>query len=371
MFYVRPRINPSPSTPAAVVTPSEEKKAAAAPSVTVSAMGDMLAHDSVVNQAKTADGYDFTPYFTQISPLVEKSDVVFCNPETPSAGQAYGISGYPTFNAPTEFARDLSKSGCNLINTASNHMTDKGQAALVATLDEWQRHTPLAIAGANRSAEEQRTVRYFEKNGVKIAFLAFADFSNGAIPHDYSLNLYRNTDLVIQLMTEARQQADAVIVSMHWGTEDSHQVNNNQRTAAKMMADLGADVIIGTGPHVLQPVEWVDGVDGRRTLVWYSIGNMLSSQLHVDQLTGGVATFRMTKENDRIAISDIGFSGTFMSYEWSAAERQAQRLEARHNLTLQPLKNAQTTTQLFGVTVDERTAKIREWLGSSVEIAEL
>ena len=333
-----------------------------------SAMGDMLAHDSVVNQAKTAEGYDFVPYFTTITPVIDNSDVVFCNPETPSAGADYGISGYPTFNAPTEFARDLSKIGCNIINLATNHIADKGQQAINTTLDVWESEKLLAVAGANRSTEEQQTVRYFDKNGIKVAFLAFADFSNGPVPYNFSLNNYHDQELVRQLMREARAQADAVIVSMHWGTEDSHEVNADQRTAAKLLADLGADVVIGTGPHVLQPVEWVDGVDGHRTLVWFSIGNMLSSQLQLDELTGGIAKFKLAKIDDKLEISDIAFVPTFMSYEWSASDKLAGLLHTRRNLKLQLLKEAQDETKLFGVTVDERLEKIRQWLGPGVNL---
>ena len=133
-------------------------------SVRFSAMGDMLAHDTVNKEAKTASGYDYAKFFTQIKPIYEKSDIVFCNPETSSAGEKFGISGYPVFNAPTEFERDLSSVGCNLINLATNHIGDKGQEAINATLDEWAKHAPLAIAGANRSSGEQNQVRYFEKN---------------------------------------------------------------------------------------------------------------------------------------------------------------------------------------------------------------
>ena len=334
----------------------------------MSAMGDMLAHDSVVNQARTADGYDFTPYFMSITPLLKDSDVVFCNPETPSAGAAYGISGYPTFNAPTEFARDLRIVGCNVINLASNHIVDKGQGAIDATIAAWEAQAPLAITGANRSMEEQHTVQYFDKNGITTAFLAFADFSNGPVPHSYSLNSYHNEALVRQLVTEARKQADVVIVSMHWGTEDAHQVNADQRAAATLLADLGVDVIIGTGPHVLQPVERVEGANGHKTLVWYSIGNMLSSQLQLDELTGGVASFRLTKKDDGVVVSDISFTGTFMSYEWSAADRAAENLLARRNLKLQPLVGAEAETHAFGVSVTERMARIRAWLGDSVQL---
>lgn len=336
--------------------------------LTFAAMGDMLAHDTIVANAKTAGGYDFKQYFASIKPLYDGSDVVFCNPETPSAGAAFGISGYPAFNAPTEFARDLSVSGCNLINLATNHMADKGQAALTATLDEWEKLSPLAIAGANRSLEEQQKVRYFEKNGIKVAFVAFADFSNARLPAPYSVNLYHDKDLVTRLLGEARQNADVVVVSAHWGTEDSHVVNGAQAATAQSFADLGADVIIGTGPHVIQKVDWLDRADGGRTLVWYSIGNMLSSQLGADQLTGGVAKFKIVKTEGGIDISDLSFASTFMSYEWSASEKAAMNLAARRNVKLQPLAEAGAETEQFRVSVEERKAKVREWLSGSAEV---
>ncbi len=358
----QPVSSPEPVQRKEQVTPPAEL------SLQFAAMGDMLPHDSVVAQAKTADGYDFSGYFTAIKSLYTGSDAVFCNAESPSAGAAFGISGYPAFNAPTEFARDVAGAGCNVINLANNHMADKGQAALNATVDEWQKLKPLAVAGANRSAEEQNQVRYFEKNGLKVAFVAFADFSNVALPQPYSVNLYHDRGLVERLVREARLQADVVLASMHWGTEDTHVVNADQRAAARLLADLGVDVIVGTGPHVLQPVEWLERPDGGKTLVWYSIGNMLSSQLQSNQLTGGVALFKATKKDTGVIISDVQFKPTFMSYQWSAADKAAQRLLARHDLKLQPLAQAEAETHLFGTTVAEQTARVREWLGPGVEV---
>lgn len=350
----------------------ETKKAQVAeptlPKISFAAMGDMLAHDSVVNQAKTNEGYDFKPYFTNIRPLYESSDVVFCNPETPSAGPSFGISGYPTFNAPVEFSRDLVASGCNLINLASNHMADKGQSALNETIDQYDALGVLARHGANRSLEEQGKVSYFTKNDIKVAFVAFADFSNGRLPSSYSVNLYHDNALVQRLLEEARSNADLVIVSAHWGTEDSHEVSVSQRNVAQDMANLGVDVIIGTGPHVIQPVEWIDRPDGQKTLVWYSIGNSLSSQLGVDQLTGGVAKFTVTKDENKLEISDVAFEGTLMSYEWSEADRQASRLETRQNLRLDPLSQADEGAARLGVTTEERRRKLSQWLGGSVDL---
>lgn len=367
----RTSTTPPPSAAATrQAAPKTTTPSAAAPDrLRLYAMGDMLAHDSVVAQAKTTAGYDFTPYFSAIRPLYKDADAVFCNPETLAAGAAYGISGYPSFNAPAEFARDLRRgAGCDIINLATNHIADKGQSALNATLDVWQALEPLAVAGANRSADEQANVRYFSKNGLKVAFLAFADYSNNRAVTDYGLNNYHDAALVNRLMTAARAGADAVIVSMHWGTEDSVFVNADQTAAAQQLANLGADVVIGTGPHVLQKTTYLSAGDGRKTLVWYSIGNMLSSQLQVNELTGGIAGMTLVKKpGSGVTVEAPTFQPTFMAYDWAAADKAAGNLLARRNLTLLPLRQADDRiTAMFGsgYNASERAAFVTATLGT-------
>lgn len=329
---------------------STEKPTEADKTIHIAMMGDMLAHDSVNAQAKTADGYDYTPYFTSIKPLYKDADIVFCNPETPVAGDTYGVSGYPTFNAPSAFARDLVKgAGCNVINLASNHPGDKGQGGINASLEVWKAQKPYAYSGMNASAEEQNTVAYFTVKGVKIAFVAFMDFSNGPLPNSYSVNSYHDTALVQKLLGEARQQAQIVLVSAHWGTEDSNTVNADQKAAAKLFADNGATMVIGTGPHVEQSVAYVTASDGRSVPVWYSIGNMLSSQLGINGLTSGVALADIDANSSQPTVKSLAFAPTFMSYEWSAADKAAQNLLARHNLKLLPLAQSDAQiTAMFG-----------------------
>ena len=338
------------------------------PHIRFAAMGDMLAHDSVVNNAKTDSGYDFTKYFTRIKSLYSDADIVFCNPETLAAGSAFGITGYPTFNAPTEFARDLNSVGCNLINLATNHIGDKGQAAINATLDTWQKLPILAVSGANRDATEQNTVSYFSKNGLKVAFVAFADFSNNKAVTSYGLNSYHDGALVKKLLGEARNNADVVIVSAHWGTEDSNTVNADQIAATQLFASLGVDVVIGTGPHVLQKISSVSRPDGNTTLVWYSIGNMLSSQLKNDELTSGVAGFTIEKNAGKILVKDITFKSTFMGYDWPVADRAAGKLETRSNLALYPLGEAAGPVTKTGTSLSEREQYVKSTLGSDVTL---
>lgn len=338
--------------------------------ITLRAMGDMLAHDSIVSQAKREKGYDFRGYFTDIAPRLRQADAVFCNPETPVAGEQLGVSGYPTFNAPNEFARDLTGAGCTIINLATNHMYDKGQTGIDESRSVWHQQPLLAMNGANSSSEQQREVSYFEKNGVKCAFIAFADFSNSPVSQSYSVNMYHDVALVTQLMTEARTHADIVIVSAHWGTEDSSVVNQDQRDAAKLFARLGADIVIGTGPHVLQTVERVAGNDGHTALVWYSIGNMLSSQLQANELTSVIASMKISKVKGAYTVTAVEAIPTFMSYKWTAADRAAERLAARSNLQLRTLKNAagDIASMFPNETYDSRRAFISSTLGDLVTI---
>lgn len=337
------------------------------------AMGDMLAHDSIRTSAQTSTGYDFTKYFSSIRPLYKDSDVVFCNPETLVSGESFGLSGYPSFNAPTEFARDLMSSkgaGCNLINLATNHLNDKGQAAIDKTVQVWQDLKPLAYAGANRSVAERDTVRYFTKNGIKVAFAAFMDFSNKSLSNDYGVETYHDEALVRTKLTEARKNADLVIVSAHWGTEDSTTVNEDQKKAAQLFSSLGADIVIGTGPHVIQAVETIPRDQGRNTTVLYSIGNMLSSQLQLNELTGMIATFTVIKQASGITVEKVQALPTFMSYDWSAADRAAQVLDTRSNFQLQPLADAdKNVTKMFPQeSTKTRLQFVKTTLGSAISV---
>lgn len=356
------------STPQKPTSPSV--KVPDAKTLRFAAMGDMLAHDSVVANAKTASGYDFTRYFSKIKNTYSNADIVFCNPETPAAGEKFGISGYPTFNAPTEFSRDLSKVGCNMINLATNHMYDKGQAGVEATIDGWNQQKPLLIAGANKTSADSGKISYVTKNGITVAFLAFMDFSNSPVPNNYVVETYHDEAKMRAKLVEARKKADLVIVSAHWGTEDSTRLNDDQRRTAQLFADEGVDVVIGTGPHVLQSVATLKNAAGHSTLVWYSIGNMLSSQLAVNELTSGIATFEATKKDGKISVSKLGFHPTFMAYDWSTADRAAQRLSTRTNLMLYPLSDADDRIKAMfpSESLESRQKFITDTLGTETSV---
>lgn len=366
----KPQTSTNTTNPTKTVSPAESKPQN--PSIHMAAMGDMLAHDTIIANAKEGDSYDFGKYFKNILPIYKDANVVFCNQEGLVSGEQYGISGYPSFNAPSKFASDLSTvARCNVINLANNHMGDKGVVATNATIDVWTNLKPLVISGANKSEADQNKVSYGIVDGIKIGFVAFADFNNNNSTPGYSVNIYHNESLVRSLVTTARANADVVIVSMHWGKEDSNVVNADQQNQTNLLSSLGVDVIIGTGPHVSQKAEMINRADGGKTLVWYSLGNMLSSQLYIKELIGGIAQFDITKTSDKkVTISNPTFTPTYMHYEWTATEAANGDLLARKNAMIYPLADSALplSESLLGTTVAEQKQYVIDTLGSQVTV---
>ena len=156
--------------------------------ITFIVSGDELPHTSVDQNALTASGsYNYLPFFSLVQPYMTSADMSFCNQESPSDPND-AVSGYPTFNAPSIFPQDLQRIGCNIINLANNHADDKGQAGIDATLDVWDSLKPLAVAGTARSPAEQNQVALFTVKGVRFAFLAYTQCSNGQNVSSYGLN---------------------------------------------------------------------------------------------------------------------------------------------------------------------------------------
>jgi len=355
-----------------VKSSSQAPKPAAKPEpITIVASGDMLPHSAISHAAKTAGGYDYLQFLKPLQKDYQAADVRFCNQETVSAGEAFGISGYPTFNVSQQFARDLSGLGCNVINLANNHMNDKGQGGINATLDIWDELKPLAHAGANRNPAAQQAVKYFSVRGVKFAFVSYTEVSNTRNFEPFALNMLRE-DLVRAQLTEANNQADIVLVGVHWGTEYSAGVDSAQTRWSTLFANLGADAVIGTGPHVLEPVKRLPKAGGGETVVWYSLGNLLSAQLEVQSLIGGIA--RMEVDPTSKAISNISFKPTYMHYEWTADQKARENLLARRNFSVVPLSVAAVllAKSQNNTTVQAQTGRVKDLLNTytSVPITE-
>ena len=257
-----------------VIQETKEKK------MSLLAVGDILIHESVYKDAYQNGIYDFHKMFTEVEDIIKKYDLKYCNQESTIGGSALGISGYPSFNSPDEIGDELVNLGFNLISLANNHALDKGMDAVRYSNSYWKSKN-IITAGTYDSIEERNETHIYEMNGVKYAFLAYTTISNAYLPNDYILNMY-SADRAKSDIESVKDQVDVIIVSMHWGIEDTNIPTESQRQIAEYLSSLGVNVIIGAHPHVVQPVEYIGN-----TLVIYSLWNFISNQLSL-RLNNGI-----------------------------------------------------------------------------------
>ncbi len=344
------------------VTPTTAAAPQPSGSIRLVATGDNLAFESINNAAKQpSGGYDYLPLMSSLKPFFDKSDIRLCNESSPAGGEGLGISTYPNFNAPAAWSTAFAAVGCNVMNLGTDHTNDKGQPAIDAMLAGWDsQKNILAVAGANRSAEEQNKIRYFEVKGVKFAFLSYTTRTNNAQTTSFGVNMY-NDALAKQQIEEARKNAGFVIVSISWGNENSGDISADQDRISQTLASYNADVIVGVGPHVLQPAKVLSGSDGHQTLVWYSLGSFISSQLPIENLIGGMAIMDVDVASQQIKNPKL--LPFYMHYEWTAAQKKNQShadLLARHDFKLYPLDQAADALARSqnGTTVQAQTDRV-------------
>ena len=239
-------------------------------------VGDALLHGSVYNDACIDGKYDFSSQLELIKPIIKNYDLAFYNQETVLGGTELGLSDYPTFNSPKEFGDNMLDMGFNIVNLATNHTIDRGEKAIISSCDYWNsKKDKVLFAGSYCSKEESEEIKIKEKNGIKYTMLSYTYGTNGIpVPEgkEYLVNLYSD-EKAKEDIEKVRDKVDLLLVSMHWGTEYRTEPTEEQKREAKYLADLGVDIIIGTHPHIIEPIEYIDD-----TLVIYSLGNFISAQ---------------------------------------------------------------------------------------------
>lgn len=264
--------------------------------------GDNIIYKGNVKEAASnakAGGrtYNFKPTYALVADRIEKADIAFINQETVMAGDGYELSYYPMFNSPQDVGYDLQELGFDVVGIANNHMLDKGAKGLEKTIAFWKNMEGVLLIGGYDSREDYDTVRVLEKNGIKIAFLAYTYGTNGLTKAASSPVVipYINEDDITRQVAAAKNAADAVIVSVHWGDEGSFKPNDAQKRTAQLFADCGVTAIIGHHPHVIQPVEWITGKNGNKTLCVYSLGNFAAEQAYDYNMVGGMISFDLVQ----------------------------------------------------------------------------
>ena len=247
--------------------------------------GDALIHDRLYNDAYKNGEYDFKPYLKLIKEKVKNYDLAYYNQETILGGVSIGLSSYPSFNSPWELGDAMIDSGFNMVSLATNHTLDRGEKGTLLSREYWNMQNDVYAFGSYSSNDEKKELesKVFEKNNIKYGILNYTYGTNGIpVPYgkDYLINLwpdlvdnetYKQT--VLNDINNLRDQVDVLMVAMHWGIEYTHSPTDLVKRTAKFLADNGVDIIIGTHPHVIEPVEWIDD-----TIVFYSLGNFISAQ---------------------------------------------------------------------------------------------
>ena len=253
---------------------------------TLSAIGDIMCHNTQYNDAYNEDtnSYDFSYVFEDISLYTKTADICVGNLETTFAGEDVGYSSYPTFNTPDSLAYELKDIGVDVLSTAGNHALDKGFDGLSRTIDVLN-DADIAHLGTYKTAEEQNKPLIKYVKGIKLAFVNFTYGTNGiSIPSDkqFCVNLIDEDFIKTQIEIAKNESPDIIVACMHWGNEYKTSQNSSQEELADFLFQNGVDIILGTHPHVLEPMEkrTVTLEDGstKDGFVIYSLGNFIADQ---------------------------------------------------------------------------------------------
>lgn len=273
-------------------------------------VGDAMQHQAQLDRARElggGDSWDYTGYFTLLEPEIKGADYAIVNLETPLGGGKGGYTGFPCFSAPDEFAVALKDAGFDLFLTANNHTLDRGDYGLRRTLSALDSLKVDHIGTYRDKAEREKLVPFVrEVNGIRIGFLNYSYGTNGIAARDGAEVSLIDKETMAREMKKAREAgAELLVVMPHWGVEYVLNENEQQRDLARYLIDQGADLIIGSHPHVVQPMRVVrsDRYD-KDVLVVYSLGNFVSNMKTGDTRGGAMVTVVV----ERDAQGDAHFS---------------------------------------------------------------
>lgn len=290
---------------AATPTPTPTPQAS---TVSLMAVGDNLIHSTVYEFAQQDDGsYDFTDIYTYIKDDLEEADIACIQQETILVNDPNRYANYPCFGTPAEMADSLASVGFDVVCQASNHTLDQGTTGIEDTLAAWKKHPEVTMLGIHGTQEEADKIAVVEKNGIKIAMLDYTYGLNEFVPEqDYYVDRMDadHKERVGRQLDEAKTLADITVVFMHDGTEDQFTPDEDQKTWAQFFADHGVGLVIGTHPHVVEPVDVITGESGNKMPIFYSLGNFVSSQKDNFNMLGGMAKVVITKDQTGTYVSD-------------------------------------------------------------------
>lgn len=283
--------------------------------------GDAMQHQSQLDNARRPDGsFDYSHYFSAIEPYIKRADYAVVNLETPIGEK--GFSGYPMFCAPAAYAKALGDAGFDMLLTANNHTLDRRDRGL--------RHTYAVLdslgidhIGTYPSAVRSAVLPFIRDiNGFKVAFLNYTYGTNGIRVQTDAVVDYIDTEKIRTDVRQAREAgAEIVVGCMHWGEEYRLLPSAAQRRLADRLENMGVNLIIGSHPHVIQPMELRSDSIGRRTFICYSLGNFISGMRTADTRGGALARIVLGRDSlGNARIDSASYRLVFTVAPWMGAK---------------------------------------------------
>ncbi|WP_163527713.1 CapA family protein [Halobacillus ihumii] len=323
-------------------------------SISISAVGDVLIHDRVYNDAKVKNGgYNFMPMLKQVKPYLEDTTITMANQETMIGGEELGLSGYPAFNSPKEIGNNLKELGIDVVTLANNHSLDQGESGIRNAIRHWN-SLGMMYTGVYKNKKDRERIRVYEtKEGIDVSFLSYTYGTNGIpVPEDkpYLVNLIDKGKMKRDI-SKAKKVSDAVILSLHFGKQYKPLPSQRQKDLVQFAADQGVHAVIGHHPHVLQPIEWVEGQQGNKMLAVYSLGNFFSGQDAFPKRVGGIIKFNFVKDHGKVRVERPRF---VLTYVTSSGPHNYEVIPM-HQLTSDQLSN-------YKQVIKEKKQHLSQWM---------
>lgn len=338
-----------------VTDPVEEKPKDI--TISLAVVGDIMCHDTNYRDAYNSETktYDFSHVFSNIADKLSSADLTIGNLETTFAGSDRGYSGYPTFNTPDALAANLKNLGFDVLSTANNHSLDKGFSGLTRTIEVLDENG-ISHMGTYTSEESRNEILVKDVNGIKIAFLAYTYGTNGIpVPSgkDFCVNLINKDEIKADLEKAKSLDVDLISVNMHWGNEYRLKSTTEQEELADFLFENGVDIILGSHPHVLEPMErrtitLEDGTEKDGFLI-YSLGNFVSGQTKQYTNHSIILNLKITKHGDdgKITIDDITYTPIYVDNRGSSADERFKILDIKQEIASYDAGDANISKSLY------------------------
>ena len=268
------------------------------------AVGDNIAHEGVYEHAwvPKRQEYDFTPLYARVKERISSYDVAVVNQETILVADPALRGGFPLFATPVAMGDALADSGFDVVLGATNHALDRGQAGIDDTLAFWRdTHPEVVLMGLHESADDAAAIDFVEANGIRLALFNATEGLNGRVPEagfEYEVDVLDDLDGLVKRVQAAETRADATVCFLHIGEEYASEPTARQREVVEQLVDAGADAVICSHPHVIQPMEELRTQAGNTGVVYWSLGNFISNQMDPRTVLGAAASLRFERQSD-------------------------------------------------------------------------